>query len=327
MSETDDQGTPCARDRRGRGWTWSGLLDAARPRADLVPGRVPRRRPAQASPPDPTAARPRWDPRSGASRSRPTERGGGHRRHPQRAARELIARLRQRRRDGRGADQGAALDRTSCSTENVGIRDLRRHQPERRPRSAPDRHRRLGDRRTTCRVERVLVTGAGGSIGSELCRQIDRYGPGRADHARPRRVGPARRAALDPGARTARLATTSCCATSATGDALLAVFKERRPEVVFHAAALKHLPMLEQYPAEAVKTNVVGTQNVLDAAELVGIERVRQHLDRQGGQPQQRPRLLQAARRADHRQPGRSAPGTLPVGPLRQRPRAAAGRC
>ena len=49
------------------------------------------------------------------------------------------------------------------------------------------------------------------------------------------------------------------------------VFTERRPEVVFHAAALKHLPMLEQYPAEAVKTNIVGTQTVLDAAELVGV--------------------------------------------------------
>ena len=41
--------------------------------------------------------------------------------------------------------------------------------------------------------------------------------------------------------------------------------------MVFHAAALKHLPMLEQYPAEAVKTNIVGTQIVLDAAEQVGV--------------------------------------------------------
>ncbi len=49
------------------------------------------------------------------------------------------------------------------------------------------------------------------------------------------------------------------------------IFAERRPEVVFHAAALKHLPMLEQYPAEAVKTNVIGTQTVLDAAELVDV--------------------------------------------------------
>ena len=51
------------------------------------------------------------------------------------------------------------------------------------------------------------------------------------------------------------------------------VFAERRPEVVFHAAALKHLPLLEQHPAEAVKTNVWGTLNVLDAAGRVGVER------------------------------------------------------
>jgi FlaA1/EpsC-like NDP-sugar epimerase len=56
-------------------------------------------------------------------------------------------------------------------------------------------------------------------------------------------------------------------------DALMRVFRERRPEVVFHAAALKHLPMLEQYPVEAVKTNVIGTLNVLHAAAAVGAER------------------------------------------------------
>jgi FlaA1/EpsC-like NDP-sugar epimerase len=51
------------------------------------------------------------------------------------------------------------------------------------------------------------------------------------------------------------------------------VFSERRPEVVFHAAALKHLPMLEQYPGEAVKTNVWGTLAVLRAAAASGVER------------------------------------------------------
>jgi len=54
-------------------------------------------------------------------------------------------------------------------------------------------------------------------------------------------------------------------------DALQRIFSERRPEVVFHAAALKHLPMLQQYPEEAWKTNVLGTRNVLDAARSVGV--------------------------------------------------------
>ena len=51
------------------------------------------------------------------------------------------------------------------------------------------------------------------------------------------------------------------------------LFERRRPEVVFHAAALKHLPMLERSPGEAVKTNVWGTQNVLNAAAPLGVER------------------------------------------------------
>jgi len=51
------------------------------------------------------------------------------------------------------------------------------------------------------------------------------------------------------------------------------IFQDRRPHVVFHAAALKHLPLLEQYPAEAVKTNVWGTLTVLEAAQAVGVQR------------------------------------------------------
>ncbi len=53
--------------------------------------------------------------------------------------------------------------------------------------------------------------------------------------------------------------------------ALKTIFEERRPEVVFHAAALKHLPMLQQYPSVAWKTNVLGTQNVLEAARSVDV--------------------------------------------------------
>ena len=55
--------------------------------------------------------------------------------------------------------------------------------------------------------------------------------------------------------------------------ALNQIFLQRRPEVVFHAAALKHLPMLEQYPAEAVKTNIHGTRIVLDAAKRAGVDK------------------------------------------------------
>jgi FlaA1/EpsC-like NDP-sugar epimerase len=56
-------------------------------------------------------------------------------------------------------------------------------------------------------------------------------------------------------------------------DAVRAILAERRPQVVFHAAALKHLPLLESHPAEAVKTNVWGTQTLLEAAVEAGVER------------------------------------------------------
>jgi FlaA1/EpsC-like NDP-sugar epimerase len=120
--------------------------------------------------------------------------------------------------------------------------------------------------------KRVLVTGAGGSIGSELCRQISRFGPSElimmdrdesALHAVQLSIQ--RRALLDSD-------------DTELGDIRDAryvrqLFGRRSPHVVFHAAALKHLPLLEAAPGEAVKTNVWGTQAVLDAAIGSGVER------------------------------------------------------
>ncbi|MFC9558815.1 polysaccharide biosynthesis protein [Agromyces sp. NPDC056965] len=119
--------------------------------------------------------------------------------------------------------------------------------------------------------KRVLVTGAGGSIGSELCGQILKYAP-------------AELIMLDrdeTGLQGAQLRTVGhglldtrdvVLADIRDGGAIDGLFEERRPEVVFHAAALKHLPMLEQYPDEAWKTNVLGTLNVLNASRRVGVE-------------------------------------------------------
>ncbi|WP_395657325.1 polysaccharide biosynthesis protein [Nocardioides sp.] len=119
---------------------------------------------------------------------------------------------------------------------------------------------------------KVLVTGAGGSIGSELCRQIHRFKPAElmmldrdesALHAVQLSIHG--RALLDSDE------VILCDIRDETN--VKRIFAERRPDVVFHAAALKHLPMLEQYPAEAVKTNVIGTGTLLEAADLVGVDR------------------------------------------------------
>lgn len=121
-------------------------------------------------------------------------------------------------------------------------------------------------------AKRVMVTGAGGSIGSELCRQIHRFAPAalimvdRDESALHQvQLSIEGRALLD----RRDLVLCDIRDAAALGD----VFDEHRPQVVFHAAALKHLPMLEMWPAEAVKTNVVGTWNLLAAAERTGVER------------------------------------------------------
>lgn len=119
--------------------------------------------------------------------------------------------------------------------------------------------------------KRVMVTGAGGSIGSEICRQIMRFCPhslillDRAEFAlfeieqelRHRWVG----AELD-----------AVVADLCDARRLERVFEDCRPQVVFHAAAHKHVPLMEHNPGEAVKNNVLGTQHLADAALRSGVE-------------------------------------------------------
>jgi FlaA1/EpsC-like NDP-sugar epimerase len=122
------------------------------------------------------------------------------------------------------------------------------------------------------RGKRVLVTGAGGSIGSELCRQIHRYSP--AELMMLDRDESALHAVQLSIEGRALLDTPNLIlADIRDAETILQLFNERKPEVVFHAAALKHLPLLEMYPAEAIKSNVYGTLNVLDAAVRSGVQR------------------------------------------------------
>ncbi|MFC4016575.1 polysaccharide biosynthesis protein [Micromonospora sp. GCM10011542] len=115
---------------------------------------------------------------------------------------------------------------------------------------------------------RVLVTGAGGSIGSELCRQVMKADPGelmmldRDESAlHGLQMSLAGRALLD--------GPELILADLRDDEAIRRIIQQRRPDVIFHAAALKHLTLLQRHPGEAVKTNVWGTLSVLDACRDV----------------------------------------------------------
>jgi FlaA1/EpsC-like NDP-sugar epimerase len=119
---------------------------------------------------------------------------------------------------------------------------------------------------------RVMVTGAGGSIGSELCRQIYRFAP--AELVMVERDESALHAVQLSIEGRALLDSRNLVVCDIRDELRVReVFKEHRPHVVFHAAALKHLPLLQMFPAEAVKTNVWATQTLLDVAAEFGVER------------------------------------------------------
>jgi dTDP-glucose 4,6-dehydratase len=119
--------------------------------------------------------------------------------------------------------------------------------------------------------KRVLVTGAGGSIGRELCRQISQFGPQELIMLDRDETGlqETELAVMGHGLLDGREVVL---ADIRDGEALDRIFADRRPQVVFHAAALKHLPLLQQYPEEAWRTNVLGTCHLLRAARGVDVE-------------------------------------------------------
>jgi FlaA1/EpsC-like NDP-sugar epimerase len=126
--------------------------------------------------------------------------------------------------------------------------------------------------RATVRGRRVMVTGAGGSIGSELCRQIGSYAPAALymlDHDESN----LHRLQLELSDE-AMLNTDELIVADIRDEARIRqLFATLRPQVVYHAAAHKHLPLLERHPCEGVKSNVLGTMNLADAAVEYGVER------------------------------------------------------
>lgn len=122
------------------------------------------------------------------------------------------------------------------------------------------------------RDRRVLVTGAGGSIGSELARQLHKLGPAVLVLLDRDETG-LHGVQLSIEGRALLDTETLVVADIRDRCRVFELFDRWRPEVVFHAAALKHLSLLQIHHAEAVKTNTLGTANLLDAAEKFGVER------------------------------------------------------
>jgi FlaA1/EpsC-like NDP-sugar epimerase len=155
---------------------------------------------------------------------------------------------------------------------NIEIEDLLRREPVKTDMAAVAEF---------IRGKRVLVTGGGGSIGSELCRQILRARPaemsilGHGENSifeimaelgaaiRKRTTG------LLPGEATTLL--HPIIADIRNAERVEAIFHQRQPELVFHAAAHKHVPLMECNVAEAVSNNVIGTQNLLNAARAADV--------------------------------------------------------
>ncbi|WP_068259782.1 nucleoside-diphosphate sugar epimerase/dehydratase [Janibacter limosus] len=117
----------------------------------------------------------------------------------------------------------------------------------------------------------VLVTGAGGSIGSELCRQIHKFGPKRLIML-DRDESALHGTELSVTGQGLLDSDDIVLADIRDRQRMIEVFEHHQPDVVFHAAALKHLPLLEMYPEEAWKTNVLGTLNVLGAAQHIQVK-------------------------------------------------------
>jgi FlaA1/EpsC-like NDP-sugar epimerase len=120
---------------------------------------------------------------------------------------------------------------------------------------------------------RVMVTGAGGSIGFELCRQIARWGPseilllGHGENS-------IFEALIELGEDFPTLALHPIIADIRDRKRMRAVFHAHRPQVVFHAAAHKHVPLMEINVEDAYSNNVIGTRNVVDLALETGTERL-----------------------------------------------------
>ena len=243
------------------------------PQLDMRPGRLRRRRPAQARHPRRGRAGARHD---GGPRAHP-RRGRARRAHdrdPVRA-RARCARASCARAAGAASRSARCRRSSSCCSPGPGtvVRQVRDVQVEDVLGREPVRMEldRVG---AYLNGETVLVTGAGGSIGSELCRQIARVAPRRLvliDHAEENLFRIQRELEDDRHVHPSVLAAV--LADCKEGERMREVFAQHRPTVVFHAAAYKHVTLMELNPVEAVRNNALATRLMARVAGEAGVAR------------------------------------------------------
>lgn len=118
----------------------------------------------------------------------------------------------------------------------------------------------------------ILITGAAGSIGSEICRQLLSFNPKKLillDQAET----PLHNLNLEVNTRNKKVKIRTVLADIRNSNILEQIFLNYKPEVVYHAAAYKHVPLIEENPLQAIFTNVIGTKNVADLSEKHHVEK------------------------------------------------------
>ncbi len=118
----------------------------------------------------------------------------------------------------------------------------------------------------------VLVTGGAGSIGSEIVRQLIGFNPGKI-YILDQAESPLVNLGLEIKEKYGYERVEVILANVSDRHRLQFLFKKMNPQIVFHAAAYKHVPIIESFPSEAIKVNVLGTKNVVELSSLMGVEK------------------------------------------------------
>ena len=160
-------------------------------------------------------------------------------------------------------DENEEMTKKIGSIESIKVEDLLER---------PEIHINTDNVRQVISGKVVMVTGAAGSIGSEIVRQVSRYNP-RLIVLAEIAESPLHDLSLDLSKDFPKQPYARVITDVRNREMLSEVFEEYHPQIIFHAAAYKHVPLMEEYPTQAILANVLGTKNVADLAVEHGAER------------------------------------------------------